>query len=513
MKMSNRWILSARKTVQTAFLLGLVYIIWQTRYPLKKFVNPEIYFHLDPLVMVLTAVAERVFIPGLFVALFVVMLTVVFGRIFCGWFCPLGALQDIFHRALRTVFDNKILENAPSKERKIKYFVFWALLAFAVVGIQLAWFFDPIAITVRVFSLNIHPWVNRAIDGIFAFILKSPAASQPVENLYYGLKNSFLEVSNPVFPHAIYAFLAFSAVLLAVSVRRRFWCRYLCPLGGMLGIISRYSLLKRVSQKCDNNCFACMHLCRTNAIFPNNTYLEEECVMCMECVTLCKKYPSRFTFSAAEKSGSRRNGRLKLDERGVTRAQFLAILSASFVSLFGLKHAMGTSKKKLKKPLRPPGSLSEEEFEQRCIRCGNCMKVCPTNVLQPAMLEAGPAGIWTPILNTKIGYCEYQCNLCTQVCPTGAIIKLTEAEKTQVRIGIAVIDQRECLPWARGEECLVCEEHCPIPDKAIKLTPTRNKKGQIIQLPSVDPALCVGCAICEFKCPTHPVRAIKVESL
>ena len=141
------------------------------------------------------------------------------------------------------------------------------------------------------------------------------------------------------------------------------------------------------------------------------------------------------------------------------------------------------------------------------------MKVCITNVIQPALLESGLEGIWTPRLNTSIGYCEYKCTLCGQVCPTGAITRLEPAEKMKTKIGAAVIDRSRCLPWSKGTECLVCEEHCPVAEKAIKIKEITSLAGKAIGAPQVDTDLCVGCAICEYNCPASPKKAITISPL
>ena len=138
------------------------------------------------------------------------------------------------------------------------------------------------------------------------------------------------------------------------------------------------------------------------------------------------------------------------------------------------------------------------------------MKICPTNGLQPAIFESGLAGIWAPHLVPEIGYCEYNCNLCGQVCPTGAIPKLSLAQKKEQRLGTAMIDKFICLPLSQNKECIVCEEHCPVPTKAIK-TYEEMIAGKRIRKPYVDISLCVGCGICQNKCPTRPERAIKVS--
>jgi ferredoxin len=166
--------------------------------------------------------------------------------------------------------------------------------------------------------------------------------------------------------------------------------------------------------------------------------------------------------------------------------------------------------------IRPPGSLPEKDFLKLCQRCGLCMKVCPTNVINPTLSEAGMAGFWTPNLIMTQGYCEYTCTLCGTVCPTGSIRKISTQEKIKapIKIGSAYIDRGRCLPWSGNGPCIVCEEHCPTSPKAIYLrealvaAPDGKKIG--VKLPYVDLNRCVGCGICEFKCPIKGRPAIRV---
>ncbi|HID75889.1 MAG TPA: 4Fe-4S dicluster domain-containing protein, partial [Planctomycetaceae bacterium] len=158
----------------------------------------------------------------------------------------------------------------------------------------------------------------------------------------------------------------------------------------------------------------------------------------------------------------------------------------------------------------------EREFLQRCTGCGLCMRICPTGALQPAVGEAGLEGLWTPRLVPQIGYCDYECNLCGQVCPSQAIELLSVEAKQATKIGLAAFDKTRCLPYAYGRECIVCEEHCPVPDKAIYTVEVEvvdhegNRK--VIGQPRVDPERCIGCGICENKCVFRDRPAIRVFS-
>jgi len=167
--------------------------------------------------------------------------------------------------------------------------------------------------------------------------------------------------------------------------------------------------------------------------------------------------------------------------------------------------------------------LPEDEFIGRCIRCGQCMRVCPNNALHPTLLESGLEGVWTPYLIARIGYCEPTCTLCGQVCPTGAIRELTlkqkvgDKETAPDRIGTAFIDRGRCLPWAMATPCIVCEEWCPTSPKAVYLREETaiDSRGNevIVKRPYIDASLCTGCGACEFACPVHDKRAIYITSV
>jgi ferredoxin len=235
-----------------------------------------------------------------------------------------------------------------------------------------------------------------------------------------------------------------------------------------------------------------------SAIKEDTSYRKGECILCMDCVYDCPTHSTKFTWPVKKAQD--------LAEDGISRRDFLFLIASSFL-LSGFKDIKEWAGRKL---IRPPGVMHEQEFLDKCIRCGNCMKACPTNGLQPVIFESGLAGIWAPHLVPEIGYCEYNCNLCGNVCPTGAIPKLGLAKKKEQRMGLAYIDKGLCIPWLQNKECIVCEEHCPVPTKAIK-TYEEIFEDRKIKKPYVDVSLCIGCGICQNKCPTRPVRAIIVR--
>jgi MauM/NapG family ferredoxin protein len=228
----------------------------------------------------------------------------------------------------------------------------------------------------------------------------------------------------------------------------------------------------------------------------------------MDCDDLCPRNAVHFGFLKKQPIAG-----MDLGKRRVIGSILTGLIAVPLMRITPLAKA-GVSDPKL---IRPPGSLEEKEFLRRCVKCGECMKVCITNGLQPTLLDAGLEGIWSPVLVPRIGYCEYRCTLCGQVCPTGAIKRLELPEKNKVKIGLAMIDKGRCLPHAHATQCIVCEEVCPTPKKAIwfEQVMVRNREGKerILKLPRVDLELCIGCGLCETKCPVLGQPAIYVTSV
>jgi MauM/NapG family ferredoxin protein len=167
--------------------------------------------------------------------------------------------------------------------------------------------------------------------------------------------------------------------------------------------------------------------------------------------------------------------------------------------------------------IRPPGAIPEDDFLDKCIRCSMCMKACPTGVLQPAVLESGLAGLWTPTLRTRVSFCEHKCKMCSEVCPTEAIARITLEHKQKIKIGLAAVVVDRCLPYSYAEPCTVCYDVCPVSPKAIwlKEAPVVANGGEIrvLKQPHVDADYCIGCGACEHKCPVPGQAAIRVAGI
>jgi ferredoxin len=306
--------------------------------------------------------------------------------------------------------------------------------------------------------------------------------------------------------------LIFLVVLFLNRIRPRFWCRFLCPLGALLGLFSRFTILKleKDQDRC-TGCNACTRSCQGAAgPEPGKQWENAECLVCFNCFDACPEGALAFRLRL-------RSPRLNKKPDMGRRAVLAGILAGVSIPLLGRLDGI-VHKVSDPRLIRPPGSLPEGDFLTLCQRCGLCMKVCPTNVINPTLAEAGMAGFWTPHLVMTQGYCEYTCTLCGDVCPTGAIAGFSVRDKIErpIKIGSAYIDRGRCLPWSGNGPCIVCEEHCPTSPKAIyfKNDVVAGPDGaeNQVQLPFVDLKRCVGCGICEFKCPVKGRPAIRVIS-
>jgi ferredoxin len=319
---------------------------------------------------------------------------------------------------------------------------------------------------------------------------------------------------SPIFGYGYKAFqtawfigLLFLVILFLNRLKPRFWCRILCPLGALLGLFSRVGLLRleKDMERC-SECTLCVQRCQGAASpMPGQDWESGECVSCFNCFHVCPEDALAFRFRW--RAGW--NRRPDMGRRAVLGGLVAGFSLPLLGRLDGQVH--GVSDPRL---IRPPGSLEEQEFLRLCQRCGLCMKVCPTNVINPTLSEAGMAGFWTPHLIMTQGYCEYTCTLCGSACPTGAILEISAKEKIErpIKIGSAYLDRGRCLPWSGNGPCIVCQEHCPTSPKAITLQKEMVKPSdgqeQAFLLPYVDLKQCVGCGICENKCPVKGRPAI-----
>jgi polyferredoxin len=516
---------------------------------------------LDPLVALGTIVSTRKFYWSLHCALGTVIITIIFGRFFCGWICPFGAIHQFVgflgNRGKKVA--DKIHLNIYRKAQRIKYLVLFFFLGMAA--------FPSLSATLQTGLLDPIPLVTRSFQLVLLPIFDRGTYLTSVNARYYEYGGLILAV--------------FVGAVLMNLVIPRFYCRFICPTGAFLGIISRFAIWRigKTKSECIN-CKMCEKACE-GGCEPSGNIKIAECVLCFNCRDDCKHD------LIAYQTVSSLAGETQVDvsRRGVVLSFVSGIVAAPALRLSGKVASNWFSG-----VVRPPGALAEPEFLKRCIKCGQCMRVCPTNVIQPAGVEGGLEGLWTPILNNRIGSsgCQLNCVACGQVCPTSAIrpITLDEkkglgefADKGPIKLGTAFVDRNRCLPWSMGKPCIVCQENCPVSPKAIytqevfttirdgvakvkKVTNnnveidrsipagqigtgdyyilceggSRNKiagnsvnsielaqdnlpvEGSVIEIqvrlqrPYVDIEKCIGCGVCEHECPVSGRRAVRITA-
>jgi polyferredoxin len=487
----------------------------------------------DPYVALMTLLSTRTVYRGLLWSLGILAVTLVFGRVFCGWVCPFGTIHHLtawlfpsrYGKGHQRVEANK---THPVRQR-VKCYLLYATLAAALAGSAIGGLLDPICISVRAIGLAAVPaagYVMRAA-GAAAAETGSAALVATADAAQAAVGKALLQNKPFYYHHAWLIGILFVAVVFMNRVIPRFWCRVLCPLGALLGTASRFALfgMEKDHAKC-TDCNLCLVHCQ-GADSPQGgvKWRQDECHMCMNCEAACPEDVIKFRFLPDRKSA------VTVPDTGRRTAIASAAAGAALIPAARVADVIDQNYSPL--VIRPPGSVEEKEFLERCIRCAECMKVCPNNALHPAFFEAGIEGMWTPILIPRIGYCEPSCVLCGDVCPTGAIQKITEEQKLgigqkPISIGTAAYDHGRCLPWAMATPCVVCEEFCPTSPKAIwveevtveKREPEPQPDGKppkrvqlTVQRPHVDPSLCIGCGACEKVCPVQDKPAVYVTNI
>lgn len=551
--MRGRTLRRLRLTSQIVFLLLFVVLLLRTEFPgsirsattdVRIPYPVGLFLETDPLVAIATALSTGTLYRNLIWSVPLLLLAIIVGRAFCGWVCPLGTLNH-FVGSLKSEKKRGatlIESNRYKRWQSAKYYLLAGILAMALFGSVTGLFLDPLSFLVRSFSVSVVPTVNYALRAGLEAIDDVPF--EPVRlignGLSFVLNAAVLSFKQPHFNQALVIGGLFAFVLLLNMRVTRFWCRAICPLGALLGVCSRWSVvqLQKHDEQC-NDCRMCLLHCQGgDDPIPGAVWRKAECHLCLNCLGDCKEGGLSFHWSLSPTKTTRETPQLQ------RRAVVTSLVAGA--GLLPLARS-GPGLKAAGDPLliRPPGSLDESHFLDRCIRCGDCMKVCPNNALHPALFEGGVEGLWTPVLVPRIGYCEPNCVLCSQICPTGAIWEVTVAEKTgrppspgaslpdsahamspgpdprsapadPIRIGTAFYDRGRCLPWAMGVECIVCEEWCPTSPKAIYLVDAEviDAQGQVktLRQPYVDPKRCTGCGACEYACPIKGRPAIYITS-
>jgi len=518
LKRPRSWVQWLRRLCQALFLALFLWFVLIARFRASED-GPGLirfFFELDPLVVVATFLSTHTLVRGALLALAVIIATMVLGRVFCGWVCPLGAVHALASACRPRRKGRKDFESRSPWQRG-KYFALVALLVMALFGVQWTGIFDPIPLLYRSVATAVLPATQYAVQEPATAIYKADpkiggfhltSISEPV---YEFSRDAIFRVERQSFLQSTGIAFLFIGIVALNFVRPRFWCRYVCPLGGLLGLIAGRPVLRlHNDESACTNCGKCNLACPA-AAQPDQRgkWLPSECYGCWNCVAACEGHAIAFKWESP----------FRKPNAGAVDFSRRATLAAGVTGVASLLALRLPPPARNQQPLpalliRPPGAREERAFLQRCIQCGLCMRACPTNGLQPCGLEAGLEALWTPKLVPKIGYCQFNCALCGQVCPTEAIQPMPLVEKQTLKIGLAVFDTSRCLPHNYGRECIVCEEHCPLPKKAIYLINKdvllHDGSTKQIKQPFVDPDLCIGCGICEWSCVYRDQAAIRV---
>jgi polyferredoxin len=487
----------------------------------------RLFFEWDPLVALANALATHALYRGLLWSLVILLPTLFLGRFFCGWICPMGTLQHFVGNMPSEAKRGKqrIEANRYKRWQTVKYGVLIAGLVAACFGSMAIGWLDPFSLLVRSIGLSLLPAFNFAVRAVLSPLENSHVAAIKAtgETIHAVLQLFVLDFRQAHFAQGLVLGILFFLILAASLRVTRLWCRSICPLGALLGAVSRWSVLglHKDPDSCDK-CNRCLLHCQGgDDPIGGAPWRKAECLMCMNCVGSCPHDSLQFRFFRPEAGKGK-----EVSSPDLGRRRTLTGLAAGAAVVPLMRANTGLGKSRNERLLRPPGALDEAEFLSRCIRCGECMKVCPNNSLQPTLSEAGLEGLWTPALVPRIGYCEPSCVLCSEACPTGAIWQITPQEKgwvvgvgqqNPVRLGTAFYDRGRCLPWALATDCIVCEEWCPVSPKAIYVEDAQviDSAGntKTLKQPRVDPSRCVGCGACEYACPLQEHPAVYVTSI
>lgn len=444
--------------------------------------------------------AEIQFLPALLALNFVVLgalvvLTLIFGRVYCSSICPLGVFQDITYRLRRTL----------TKKKKFKYKKAANVLRWSVLGATVIAFIAGFTFLVGL----LDPY--SAFGRMSVHLLKPAylAGNNLLEAIFTHFGNhTFYKMS--VYIGSVFSMVMALVTLIVVGVMSwtggRDYCNTICPVGTTLGFLSKYSLFKiRIDDNLCNSCGSCGRNCKASCIDTKNHKIDHSrCINCFDCIEVCSQSAMKFSYNA--KSG--RNTR-KVD---VSKRRFMMAVAATGLAagkIVAEKTIPGQNSTKAERqtPITPPGSENTDHLLAHCTSCHLCVSKCPSNVIKPAFLEYGLGGMMQPMMDFEKGFCNYDCTVCSDVCPNGALLPLTMEEKHHNQMGQVKFILENCIVFTDGTHCGACSEHCPT--QAVSMVPYKGG----LTIPHTEVEICVGCGGCEYVCPATPHKAIYVEGI
>ena len=428
-----------------------------------------------------------------------VLLTLVFGRIYCSVICPLGIFQDVLARFRRK-------KNKYSYSTELKWLRYPMLMVFVISGVSgvgsLFQLLAPYSAYGRIATMIFQP-IWKFGNNLLAMV------AEHYESYAFYSVDTWMR-SLPVFIIA-----AVTLVVLFVLAWRggRTYCNTICPVGTILSFFARFSWLKIRfdADKC-KNCSLCSKNCKAACIdFKTHTVDYSRCVVCGNCIDSCKFGALKYSSQTSRTSGPSSSSPVDISKRSFLLASALvttAAMAQKKEKLMdgGLADLEAKVAPERQTPLTPPGSLSFQNLSTRCTGCQLCVSECPNQVLRPS---SDLMHLMLPLMSYEHGYCRPECTRCSEVCPAGAIIKVDKAEKSSVQIGHAVWIKKNCVVLTDEVECGNCARHCP--SGAIEMVPLDPNNEESPMVPAINESACIGCGACEYVCPSRPFSAIYVE--
>lgn len=439
--------------------------------------------------------------------LIIILATLYSGRVYCSTVCPLGMLQDVviyLKRKIEKRNKKKLRYSFQSPFNWVRYSILvFTITTFLFGNLFTLYLLDPYSNYGRILTHIAKPIIVVANNIVAYIFVVFNNYSVPPAN-YNNLDVFAL----------VFSFTVLFIVVLYSYNKGRFFCNSLCPVGTFLGFISKFSLFKiAINKETCVSCGVCETVCKSECIDTKSEFIDfTRCVSCFNCFDVCPTLGLKYEFQLPKLLGSTKEAEEKEDHG---RRSFLFSLMSYSFGLAGISLAQEKIIKVYKKnkipvfrpnPISPPGSIGIDHFTENCTSCHLCVNACPTNVLQPSFLEYGFLGMMQPMMNNKLGFCDYECTICSEVCPTNAIKTIEPEKKKTIQVGKAKFVKNNCVVYTQGTDCGACSEHCPT--KAVEMVPIENN----LRAPEIKEEICIGCGACEFACPTIPYKAIYVES-
>lgn len=439
---------------------------------------------------------------GSFIILAVLIIcTLLFGRVYCSSICPMGVYQDIVSWFSKRKLFSK-------KKKRYKYSKAKNILRWSILGIVVITFF----LNLPLFLGLVDPYsaYGRMITNVFKPVYM--AGNNVLESIFTSFDNyTFYKVE--IVMLSLFAFIVGVITFLSIGFLAwkygRTYCNTVCPVGTVLGFLSRFSLFKvRIDADQCNKCGACAGKCKASCIDSKNHKVDyTRCVACFNCLNSCSQNALSFGLPKSKKTESSEDVTDKRKRQFLMTTLTTAVTVPAVLAQEKVAELSGTKGYTRQIPISPPGSQSAKHLLDHCTSCHLCISRCPSNVIKPAFMEYGIGGIMQPMMNYEKGFCNYNCTVCADICPNGALLRLAEEEKHMLQIGRVTFIEEICVVHTENTNCGACAEHCPT--QAVTMIPYEGHEG--LTIPFTNPDICVGCGGCEYICPVRPHRAIFVE--